>query len=330
MRLPLVSVACALHDASQIGEARRLARRLAVEAGLAEPDAERAALVVSEAARNALVHGGGGEVVLRAVGGGAVGPALEILALDRGPGIADVEAAMRDGYSTAGTAGHGLGAIARQAQAFEVHTRPGGGVALYARVGAAEGPAGVVCLPMRGERACGDGWAVRREGRRSLFLVVDGLGHGAAAADASAAAVAALERAPDSSVVDVLERIHGALRATRGAAVSVLEVIAGAPVARYGGIGNVSGSIWSAGGVRRMVSLPGTAGHVVRRIQAFDYEWPDDGLLVLHSDGLAGHFDLSPASGLARRHPALVAGVLYRDHARGRDDVTVLVARRPA
>jgi len=268
--------------------------------------------------------------VLRAVPPGPGGPALEILALDRGPGIADLAAAMRDGYSTAGTAGQGLGAIARQAQAFEVHTRAGEGVALFARVGEAECPAGVVCLPMQGERACGDGWAVRRDGPRARFLVVDGIGHGPLAADATEAAVSAFQRAGAGGVVDVLDAIHAALRATRGAAVSVLEVVAGTPDVRYGGIGNVSGSIWSAAGTRRMVSLPGTAGHAVRRIQAFEYPWPEDGLLVLHSDGLTGHFDLSGASGLARRHPALVAGVLYRDHARGRDDVTVLVARRPA
>ena len=69
----------------------------------------------------------------------------------------------------------------------------------------------------------------------------------------------------------------------------------------------------------------------LRRIQEFSYPWPSGALLVMHSDGLNTSWDVRGQPGLATRHPSLVAGVLYRDHARGTDDVTVAVAReRPA
>jgi hypothetical protein len=78
-----------------------------------------------------------------------------------------------------------------------------------------------------------------------------------------------------------------------------------------------------------MVSLAGTAGHNMRKAQSFDYPYPD-GLVLMHSDGLATGWDLDRYPGLAHAHPTLIAGVLFRDYWRQRDDVTVLVARGAA
>ncbi len=98
---------------------------------------------------------------------------------------------------------------------------------------------------------------------------------------------------------------------------------------RYAAVGNISSALVAAGAIRRMVSLPGTVGLQARRIQQFAYEWAPEAVLVMHSDGVATRWDLSAYPGLVLRHPSLVAGVLYRDFARHRDDATVLVVRRP-
>jgi hypothetical protein len=76
-----------------------------------------------------------------------------------------------------------------------------------------------------------------------------------------------------------------------------------------------------------LVSLNGTVGYTIRKIQSFDYRWSHDSLLLMHSDGLATHWNLKRYAGLKSRRPGLIAGVLYRDNKRTRDDVTVLVAR---
>ena len=81
---------------------------------------------------------------------------------------------------------------------------------------------------------------------------------------------------------------------------------------------------------RSVVSHHGTAGGAARRIQEFTYPWKGGDILVLHSDGLGSHWTLAGYPGLAQRHPALIAGVLYRDHRRGRDDTTVVVVREAA
>ncbi len=75
-----------------------------------------------------------------------------------------------------------------------------------------------------------------------------------------------------------------------------------------------------------MVSHNGTAGVEVRKIQEYTYPWPENGLLILHSDGLATHWSLDDYPGLHQKRPSLIAGILFRDHNRGRDDVTVVAA----
>ena len=67
-----------------------------------------------------------------------------------------------------------------------------------------------------------------------------------------------------------------------------------------------------------------------RRIQSFGYPMERGTVAVLHSDGLTSSWSLDAYPGLLTRDPALIAGVLYRDFVRGRDDVTVVVAKAAA
>lgn len=331
MSAPFESTAVRIRDQAAVGEARRVARALATALGFDQVATEEAAIVATEASRNVLVHGGGGEVVLTVRADGA---SIDLLALDRGPGIADLGKAMRDGYSTGGTAGHGLGAISRMAALLDVYSVPGRGTALLARLGPSSesGPVevGAVCAALASERQAGDGWAFATPGGRPVALVADGLGHGPRAAEAARAAVAIFRQHASLPADRLLERIHQALRATRGAAVAVAEVTGAGRTVRYAGIGNIAGTLRGSRETRRMVSLPGTAGHEARSIRCFEYDWPEGGVLIMHSDGVATRWDLDAYPGLAVHAPALVAGVLYRDFGRPRDDATVLVARRRA
>jgi anti-sigma regulatory factor (Ser/Thr protein kinase) len=316
-------------DDSGVGEARRAARRAARALGLSEVEIEHAAIVAAEATRNAVIHAAGGQVLLTPAAGGG---ALDVVVVDRGPGIPDLRRALQDGYSTAGTAGQGLGAITRLASVFDVYSAPGKGTAVLARIGApagaAPGEVGAVNVALATEKESGDRWAVEWPDGRPVALVADGLGHGRHAAEASRLAVEAFRRHAALPAARIVEAVHHALRPTRGAAVAVAEATGAGPAVRYAGIGNISASLVGSQKVRKMVSLSGTAGHEARSIRSFDYDWPDGGLLVMHSDGVATHWELADYPGLAERHPALVAAVLYRDHARRRDDATVLVVRR--
>jgi anti-sigma regulatory factor (Ser/Thr protein kinase) len=322
-------------EPSGAGEARRLVQYLAASLGMDDTDAGRAALVATELAGNLVKHAARGGHLLAQPAAWSGGAGVEILSLDAGPGMANVARCLRDGFSTAGSPGTGMGAVSRVADEFDVHSAHGVGTALAARVWAggrrgapAAGPAlAGVSLPKPGQEVCGDAWAASERDGRTVVMVADGLGHGPDAAAASREAVRAFEAAPGSDPVELLERLHGALRSTRGAAASVAVVDRAARSVRYAGVGNIAATILSGGESRSMVSLGGIVGHEARRIQAFEYAFPPGALLVLHSDGLGSRWTLDRYPGLAARDPLVVAGVLFRDFARGSDDATVVAVR---
>lgn len=337
----------AVAHATDIASMRRHAVQVAQAQGFDETAAGRVAIVATEAATNILKHAHEGMVLLQplwrhAAGGAWIG-GIELLALDKGPGIADLAGSLRDGTSTAGTAGTGLGAMRRLSDEFDIYSRPGVGTALCMRLWARPGvPAprfacGAVSVPLRGEVLCGDAWTMHAEPRTATLVVADGLGHGLHAARASQAAVAlipaeaadAVSAPPASSTAPAqwLEAMHHALRDTRGAAVAVLQIDTDAGEVRFAGVGNIAACVQADAGCRNLVSHNGIVGHNVRKIQQFAQPWPVNGLCIAHSDGLATHWKLDAYPGLALRDPALIAGVLYRDFARGRDDVTVVVVR---
>ncbi|MGH7388516.1 MAG: SpoIIE family protein phosphatase [Candidatus Rokuibacteriota bacterium] len=331
LRVPVV-------DGSQPAEARRAATTLAAQAGFEATGAGRVALVATEAATNLVKHGAGGEIVVLALEDGSE-RAIDILALDKGRGIGDLAASRRDGYSTAGSPGTGLGAISRLADLHDIYTQPGKGTALFARVWRAPArrsaapsalAVGGLAVAKGGEDVCGDSWSFILRPTSGAVMVADGLGHGPAAAEAAREALRTFATYRRAGPAAALEAAHGALRSTRGAAIAVAEVDAERRVVTFAGVGNIGGAVLSPAEKRNVVSHNGTVGHQMRKVHEFTYPWGDDALLVLHSDGLGTHWSLDGYPGLASRHPSLIAGVLYRDFSRGRDDVTVVVVKRRA
>src|SRR5271170_6919177 len=94
-------------EQSDVGECRRSAKRLVETYGFGDDAVGRICIVATELATNVVRHGGGGEMLLQVLDDG-VTPQIEMLAIDRGQGMQDVERCMRDGYSTSGTPGTGL------------------------------------------------------------------------------------------------------------------------------------------------------------------------------------------------------------------------------
>jgi anti-sigma regulatory factor (Ser/Thr protein kinase) len=332
--LEILMIAIAVQDPSQVATARREAAAIADRNGFGDADSGRVALVTTELATNLIKHGGGGEILVGTYQeAGASG--VEILALDRGRGMANVGACLKDGYSSAGTQGNGLGAVVRQSHLVDIASWPDLGTGVLARIqpgGADPRPVaskagwGAVSVPMPGETVCGDSWTVSESGADLTLFVADGLGHGPDAAEASVEAVRLFHRYNGHLVPTLLDYVHGGLRTTRGAAVSIARFD---PVNRkiiFAGVGNVSGVLAAGESLRRMVSMPGTAGHVARKIQSFEYPFAA-GLVILHSDGLSTNWTLARYPNLQMAHPTLIAAILYRDFARHRDDATVLVGK---
>ena len=321
-------------DASQVAEARRLALTFARGLGSDEAAMAQVALVATELATNLLKHAGTGVIVISAFAD-ADGNGVELLSLDKGPGIAEVERVLEDGYSTAGSPGTGLGAIRRQAHGFAVYSRLGLGTAVMARLwcksaaraGAADILVGAVVEPFPGETECGDSWDVGAAADGPTLFVVDGSGHGPLAAIAAKAAVSAFQQRHDRDCVTAMAEVHRALAPTRGGAAALACIDRNSRTVRFVGVGNISAAVVSEGTTTRMVSNNGIVGHVAPRIREFTYPYRGDPLLVLHSDGLTTKWNFDSYPGLTTSHPSLVAGILFRDHRRSSDDATVVALR---
>ncbi|MEU7658106.1 ATP-binding SpoIIE family protein phosphatase [Streptomyces lincolnensis] len=330
-----------VHDSTRVRDARVAAEHAADEAGLAEPRKAAAALVATELATNLLKHAGGGQVLIEVVTPPVPGTGVtvvQIAAIDHGPGIADVAAALRDGYSTTRSLGAGLGTCRRISDDFDVHSAAGRGTVAVARVGTRHkgpAPAGVVRagginVPFAGAEHSGDGWAWARAGDRVTLMLADGLGHGPEAARASTAAVEALHRAAHLPPSEALVHLDTALRGTRGAAVAVAQVETRAGLLRFAGVGNIGARLWEGAGWRSLLSRPGIVGvHRRATLREDRLPWAADRMLILHSDGLPSRWTPPSDPRLPAADPAVVAAVTVRDASSSarpvRDDTAVVV-----
>ena len=321
---------------SEVGEARRAATSVAEHAGLPAARVAAVALLATELAANLVRHAQDGELLMQALEVEGA-PVVELISLDRGPGMPDVARCLVDGYSTGGSLGAGLGGVRRMADTFDVYSRPDWGTVLVARVGDGDRHPATsrfewagISSPAQREQVCGDTWTVVAQDGVLFAMVADGLGHGPLAAEASQAAERLFTDTELGAPTEYLERAHRALGSTRGAAISVARGDAALQRLHFAGVGNVAGAIVGLDGHRGMAAHNGTIGAALPRLQTFEYGWPEQSLLVLHSDGLKSRWNLRDYPGLLARHPALVAAALYKDFRRANDDATVLVVRMRA
>jgi anti-sigma regulatory factor (Ser/Thr protein kinase) len=321
-----------LSQSSDVGEVRRQAAAIAKPMGFGDEAAGRVSIVATELATNIIKHASAGEIVIEAR---ESDQSVELLAIDRGPGMADLARCLEDGYSTAGSPGTGLGAMRRLSDATSIFSHPGQGSVIMARLTAGhKTPAaqnfevGAVTVPCPGELVCGDAWALRRLDAGIRLLVVDGSGHGTPAAAAAEAAIQLFPKLDALPIAEGIATAHRGLGATRGAALALATIDGPARLVRFAGLGNISGVMIDGTARRGMVSTNGTAGHTWRAVKEFTYPFAGaEPIVILHSDGIATRWQLDPYPGLARCHASVIAGVLYRDFARGRDDATVVVVK---
>ncbi|MEU1085077.1 ATP-binding SpoIIE family protein phosphatase [Streptomyces sp. NPDC005908] len=338
-----------VHDATRVRDVRVAAEQAASRAGLDEQRRAACALVATELATNLLKHAQAGEVVVDVVDPavlpeGRPGQAVQITALDHGPGIADVPGALKDGFTTSDSLGAGLGTCRRLADTFGLHSVPGRGTVAVARIGPATAGlvpeqepartlgvhAGGVNLPFAGAELSGDAWSWVRSGDRVTLLLADGLGHGAEAARASTAAVEELRHGARLPPAELLQRLHTALGGTRGAAVAVAQLDTWTGRLRFAGIGNVTARLREGGRWRTLLSRPGIVGaHRPRTVREDEVAWTPESLLILHTDGLPGRWTPPPDTGVPPADPAVTAAVAVRDAGSAarpvRDDTAVAV-----
>jgi hypothetical protein len=285
-------------------------------------------LAVTEAASNLHKHARQGSMLLRITRARDT-PGIEMVTIDAGPGLRDARASMRDGHSTSGTLGIGLGAIRRAADFCDLYSVPGHGTVLVARFwpeprSDADSCAGLA-RPIEGETDCGDVFAVEESDGTLTGVLCDGLGHGPLAAIAANEAVHAVFDGPVGDPAAAVARAHSRMGHTRGGALAVVQVT-GRQV-RFCGLGNVAAVILDSGSRKSMLSVPGIAGHQARAIRQFEYDAPPGAAIILHSDGLSSKWGPEALPGLNARDPLVAAAALLAEAGTRRDDASVLVLK---
>lgn len=322
---------------ADINEARSAVARVAALHGIDEMTKGRVALVATEFATNLLRHAKDGRLLIgcHAVDDGAQ---IEVIAIDSGPGMRDVNRNMRDSRDAAAPGG-GLAGVRRLSTDFSIFSVMGRGTVAVARAWApaAHAPhskspsarfshAGI-CLAAPGQPVSGDAWGIRFGDCKACVVVSDGAGEGVAAADASAVVTDSFHEIR-ATPREHLRRAHELLGSTAGAAVAIADLDARAGTIAFAGAGNVACRIVSASQEIVLNSQPGVLGREVGELVETHRGWPDRSVVVLHSDGLSDQWQLGPLAGLLNCDPAVIAGWLLRDHASRADDITIIVLKR--
>jgi anti-sigma regulatory factor (Ser/Thr protein kinase)/serine/threonine protein phosphatase PrpC len=339
-----------IKDDSQVGAARRAVHRFASRAGFREEQLSDLDIVVQEIATNAVRYAtSGGCLHWREAPGEE--PGIELFYTDKGPGIYDLERALRDGVSTGGGIGAGFGAMRRLLDEFDAHSVPKGttrrlstarrttyGTAILGRkwvdpardseAGSHRGAArrvGSWSRPRPGEELNGDAYFVSEHDGELLLAVVDGLGHGHGANEAANAAVETLEQWRGEPLQELVWGVHESLRATRGAVMGAVVIDTSRGSYTYAGVGNVEVRLLGASDPGRPVPTNGTLGARLANVRVWPHRLSEGTTLVLASDGISATWDITSYPGLAAKSPQMLAGVILRDFARNSDDATVLV-----
>ncbi len=310
-------------------------KSFAATLGFPSEDCEQIGLVVSELATNLIRHAPGGAVRFEALdAGGQIG--IEIHSVDSGPGIADPDRALTDGYSTAGGLGLGLGTVNRLMDELDFDLEPGGGLRLVARRWIRPRLPGVVLEPLAfgmATRSCrnlpenGDTFVFRQWDRFALAGVIDGLGHGPLAQRASHTARRYVEDHFDQPLTNVFRGAGRACQGTRGVVMALARFDLARKVLTIASVGNIETRVVGGPGRLNLLVRRGIVGMNAPEAVPAEHPWSSKSVLIMHSDGLSTRWDWSRFGNVENAAPDVIARRLLAELGKTDDDATVIVAR---
>jgi len=328
-----------IEDRSYIAFIKREIRLKAIAAKFSETDVGKIDIIVSELTSNLIKHAGSGELLYRVISGADNLPEFEILCIDKGPGISDTANAMRDGVSTKGTLGSGLGALQRLSTAFNIFSMRGWGTILYSKVTTEtrgwEPPkpgfdldVNVLCVPKTLEEVCGDGYEIVHTPTSIKILFGDGLGHGVHAKNAMDVAEKFFRECEDEDPPTIIRGMHETVRRTRGLVATIAIMDKKSNTWRICGVGNISTRLYTGIEYRNYMAYNGTVGlNIPKSMNTTVIPVERNQHLVMCSDGIITRWNLSTYPSVFKYDTMILAGALFKDFSRGTDDASVLIAK---
>jgi len=316
--------------------ARARGERLAQSIGMEKAQVADVAIAISELASNLVKHRvTEGKIIIREIRREG-NKGIEVISSDLGPGITEIDIAMADGYSSAGSLGIGLPAVNRLMDEFQITSNVAEGTLVTTRkwvnaklpyTAMPELELSVFSRPFPGQRYNGDAYFVKRYEDKVIFAVIDGLGHGQYAQEASQAAVDCLENYYRRPFAEIFQLCHKRLKRTRGAAMSLCRVNVKDRIMTHTGIGNVQTRIYASEKVPGPFCINGTLGVAMRMVKVDDYPLPENSIIIMFSDGISGRFSPDNLPGFLTLKAQSLGKRIMDNYARDNDDVTIIVGR---
>lgn len=311
---------------------------IAQRLGFPEFKMQNMLLVASELVSNNIKYAGGRGLIQVWQQPGQV---LDIVALDFGPGIADLEQAEEDGYSTANTLGKGLGSVRRLSDELFIYTqlrdegpqKKWSGTVFLARFHQGDGKQaprremagfrlGLFSRSLSDSRYNGDRVYVQADGKKLRWLHLDGLGHGEAAHEATASLAAHLAH---DNPVETLEGVDHQLAGTRGAVAAAGTIDMAAQQIKIAGVGDMHARLYDKQYLSEVQFVPGVLGREHRTLLLFEGGFNNRNLVITASDGIRRNWDTTSFAGLFKQHPQLIAYTLGNIMSRVSDDQSLCV-----
>lgn len=325
-----------IHDRSYLSIYKKDIHKLVTEHEFPAKRIAEIDIVVAELTSNLLKHAKGGELLAKVINDGG-NIALELISIDSGPGMTEPAKMMADGVSTTKTLGHGLGAIKRLSDTFQLYTLKDWGTILLSRIykegveqsGTAQRTTcRTVMVPKPGERVSGDGYYQKLTKECWKIFVGDGLGHGADANQATGQAVAAFRVCNSNEPVEILRDMHGAVKRSRGLVATVAVYSFEEKSWRICGVGNIATAMITGLMPKTYMSYNGVVGMgIPGTMSSQQIPHSHNQLLIMCSDGIKTRWDLQRYPLIMKYDASVIAAAIYKDFARKTDDMLVVVSK---
>lgn len=293
-------------------------------------------IIVAEMASNLVKHAGGGQILAKLIRHND-NDGIELISMDNGVGIADINKMVRDGESSGNTLGLGLGAMQRLSDTFQIYSLKNWGTIILCRkyikgftlhLKPPVAEIRSVVIPKPGETKCGDSFFhIENKNHIRLFLA-DGLGHGEEAARAVQEAGIAFANCQELEPPDILRYINQSVRKTRGLVGSVAIYDIGKKTWNLCGVGNITTKINGPTISKNYMSYNGIIGLNLPRVMNSQQIVHEKGqYLIMCSDGLRSRWETLKYTGILRYDLTILAASLMKDFTRTTDDSSVAICK---
>ncbi len=325
-----------LTDRSYISIVKREVRALVTKLGFSTTKVGEVDIILAELASNLVKYAREGEILVRPMFS-ADNAGLELISVDSGPGMTDINRMMTDGVSTGGSLGQGLGAVKRLADLFQLYSLPTRGTVALVRVyqksnapvpASSLGDVQCVIVPKVGETACGDSAYAQLTPTALTLFLGDGLGHGASAQQAVRLANQTMERQRERSPALWLTAIHRAAIGTRGLVGTGAVFDFSSRKWKICGVGNIKTQLNGMLQVKNYIPQNGILGYnLPRKLTEYELPYEPGQCLVMASDGIRNRWNPNRYPNISRYSSTVMAAAIYKEFARQTDDMSVMVAR---